>query len=540
MAVLLRLEQRGDDLVFGVGEVETTLDPHLAAELRILAEADEAELTEEDLDRTDAGEDEGFRLAELLRGTAPWEELARLDDQTPLIVVCPEKLELLAWERLFLDETAPAEVQRRVVIGRLTPGTAEPTRPEGAFHVLHWCPTPNDQGCRRITGRLGELAPSLEIPLDEFENHIPSEPFVLHLVMSGGRYDALEPHLERGTEGRLGLALSRCEAVVLAIIGSPVGKAVALGEQLIELGAPSVIAPWGEVDVEALQRFGDGFYQALASHAPLAGAVAEGRRKVRAWGQRHPEARWSKWSWRVATLEAADSPPLRSETWRPEGWPRPASDAARLLDRARELSSAQGGGYLGVEHIVAALKQVDGGGKTTAQIRATLPRLDQFEATLAALSPQAGDEQLALSPRLAAWPGGLNDGFHLDDLCAVLAMDLAATLSGVRPGTGQPAETLTVLGGPEDGRSLEMQPAETLGRASDNDGPTHPLYAGTRLTDRKLSRQHLTWLGAGRIEVKRAARRFRAGAIARVGPGEVELEAGDLLVLTHATRVIAG
>lgn len=537
MAVLLRLEQRGPDLVFAVGEVEAVLDAEVVRALHVLAEA-EVELTEEDLDRTDVGEDEGWRLAELLRGTAPWKELTALADQTPLIVVCPEALETLSWERLFLDDEAPAEVARRVVVGRLTPGTAEPTRPEGAFHVLHWCPTPNDQGCRRITGRIGELAPSLEIPLDEFENHIPSEPFVLHIVMSGANYDALEPHLH--TEGRLGLALSRCEAVLLAVLGSPVGKAVELGEKLIELGAPSVIAPWGEVDVEALQRFGDGFYQALASHAPLSGAVAEGRRKVRAWGRRHPEARWSKWSWRVATLEAADSPPLRIETWRPEGWPRPASDAAVLLERARELAVAQGGGYLGVEHVVAALKQVEGGGKTTEQIRRTLPRLDQFEATLAALSPQAGDEALALSPRLSDWPGGLNDGFHLDDLCAVLAMDLAATLSGVRPGSGQPAELLTVLGGPEDGRRLELGEGDTLGRASDNDGPTQALYASGRLTDRKLSRQHLTWLGPGKVSLKRAARRFRGGEIARVGPGEVDLEASDLLVLTHATRVIAG
>ncbi len=539
MAVLLRLEQRGDDLVFGVGEVEAALSEGTARELLVLAESDEVDVTEDDLDRTDTGEDEGLRLADLLREYAPWAELEELDGQTPLIVVCPAALERLAWERLFFDQEAPAEVQRRVVIGRLTPGTAEPTRPEGAFHVLHWCPTPNDQGCRRITGRLGELAPSLEIPLDEFENHIPSEPFVLHIVMSGGSYEALEPHVERGTEGRLGLALSRCEAVVLAIIESPVGHAVELGERLIELGAPSVIAPWGEVDVEALQRFGDGFYQALATHATLAEAVAEGRRKVRAWGQRHPEARWSKWSWRVATLEAADSSPLRLETWRPEGWPRPASDATVLLERARELSMAQGGGYLGVEHVVAALKQVEGGGKTTAQIRATLPRLDQFEATLAALSPQPGEEQLTLSPRLRDWPSGLNDGFHLDDLCAVLAMDLAATLAG-RPGTDQPAEVLTVLGGPEDGRALKMQVGDTLGRASDSDGPTHALYAGTRLTDRKLSRQHLSWQGPGKVVLKRAARRFRGGEIARVGPGEVELSAGDLLVLTHATRVIAG
>ncbi len=101
-------------------------------------------------------------------------------------------------------------------------------------------------------------------------------------------------------------------------------------------------------------------------------------------------------------------------------------------------------------------------------------------------------------------------------------------------------EVLTVLGGPEDGRALKMQVGDTLGRASDSDGPTHALYAGTRLTDRKLSRQHLSWQGPGKVVLKRAARRFRGGEIARVGPGEVELSAGDLLVLTHATRVIAG
>ena len=540
-AVLLQLSATGELIVDGIPAL---LPAAALSELRTLAGLPEP-TSEEDLDRTDLGEDPGFRMAEALRqAPAPWDQLRdRLaDPQVRELVVdlAEPALYGLPWERLYFDEHAPLEVQRRAVIARLHAGRDSNPRPQGPFEILRWCPTPQDQGCGRINHRIDELAHSLGIPIDAFENVVPKVPFVLHVVSGAHGLEHLEPHLARGSEGRLGLVLERCELVVLSVQGGDQRELEQLSQRFLELGAPSVVVPAGEAEVEGLQRFGDGFYQALARGAGVGEAVAEGRRKVRDWGRRHQGARWSDLHWLVGSLEAASAPPLREALWRPEGWPRPAADASRLLDAARELAWAQGGGFLGIEHVVASLRKVEGGGQATAQIRASLPRLDEFEAALAALSPQAEAQELALTPRLAGWREGLTDGFSLDALCAVLAMDLTAGLSGSHQASGAPADTLTVLGGPEDGRVLVLAEGQSLGRHSEAGGATHPLYQGMRLTDRRLSRSHLVWLGRGQVELKRAARRFRGGEIARVGPGEVDLRAGDLLVLTHATRLICG
>ncbi|MCP4805573.1 MAG: CHAT domain-containing protein [Proteobacteria bacterium] len=544
MVLHLRLVELRGQLELRFGDHEAVLSAETVQRLRQLAAPDDKAV---DVELTEPGEDEGWRLGELLQATPVWGALHRAlpsagESGRPavLAITTPEDLAGLPWERLFVDGDAPLEVERRAVVARLHNGEGQPQSGENAFELLRWSPTAEDQGCGRISHRLDELGASLDIQILEFENQLPSGNFVFQIVLNGRQTEVLRSHLDRGPSGRLGLVLSRCACVVLSVRQGSEADCELLARRLIELGAPSVVAPASEVGVESVQRFSDGFYQALAAHATAAEAVAEGRRKVRAWGRRHPEARWSRWRWYVAGLDAAATGALRPPSWRPEGWPNPAADAAALLDRARELSLAQGVGYLGVEHVVAALRQVDGGGKTTAQIRATLPRMDQFQAALAALSPQPGDSELRLSPRLAGWRSGLTDGFSLDDVCSVLAMDLAKGLAGVRPGTGDPAKDLTVLGGPEDGRVMELDPGQTLGRYSDNDGPTHGLYGDVGLTDRKLSRQHLTWTGPGKVELKRAARRFRSGEIARVGPGEVDLLAGDLLVLTHATRLICG
>jgi hypothetical protein len=539
--VLLQLSATGELVVDGT----SGLLPKAALRgLRALAGLPDP-VTEDDLDRTDTGEDPGFKLAEALRqAAAPWDQLRdRLADSSvrALVVdIADPDLRALPWERLYFDEHAPLEVERRAVVARLHPAEECGARPDGHFEILRWCPTPHDQGCGRINHRMDELAHSLGIPIDAFENVVPKVPFVFHVVSGGHGLEHLEPHLARGREGRLGLVLSRCELVILAVQAGNPDELRGLAQRFLELGAASVVVPAGAAEVEGLQRFGDGFYQSLARGSGLGEAVLEGRRKVRDAGRRHQGARWSDLHWLVGSALAAEAPPLREALWRPEGWPRPAADAALLLDAARELAWAQGGGFLGIEHVVASLRTVEGGGQATRQIRASLPRLDQFESALAALSPQTEAQELAITPRLSGWREGLTDGFSLDALCAVLAMDLTAGLSGSHQASGAPADTLTVLGGPEDGRVLVLSPGEGLGRHSEAGGASHPLYQGTRLTDRRLSREHLVWKGQGLVELTRAARRFRAGEIARVGPGEVDIRAGDLLVLTHATRLICG
>lgn len=109
-------------------------------------------------------------------------------------------------------------------------------------------------------------------------------------------------------------------------------------------------------------------------------------------------------------------------------------------------------------------------------------------------------------PRLAAWPEG-------------------------------PAVALEVVGGPEDGLRLAPRPGDTIGRWAAVDGPTLPLFRGTPVTDAKTSRALLTWNGDGTVTLKGAGHRLRAGAVDRVGPGRVELRAGDLLAPGSRPRV---
>lgn len=185
-------------------------------------------------------------------------------------------------------------------------------------------------------------------------------------------------------------------------------------------------------------------------------------------------------------------------------------------------------------------------------------RLQPYQEALAQLSPQPEAPQglLPPTPRLQSWGARLRPDFGLADLSAVIAADPEislglfgalpiasdddpyATVESIPPDELPPATLLSALGGPEDGRRLRPAPGETIGRTADPEGPTHALYRGTWLWDRKLSRDHLRWVGPGRIALKRPALRRRGADEDQLAPGEHEIRMGDVLILTPGTRLV--
>lgn len=485
----------------------------------------------------------------------------------------------LPWELLVGEEGAPPlEAAEAAVIARLSPGRpqARPAR-LGPLSVLVWSPAPEDPTTARLRGHLDALAARLEIPVTDLDPSAP-EPTVhpdeverpeLLVIIAHGRRDLDAVNLRLGAgesapdaaSARLGGLLRRVELVQLAVCAGAEAtprELDSLAARLVASGARSVVAPRHRAGAEALERLMTGFIEELARQGAVAEAVRAGRREVRAWGHPHPISRWSNTAWLVADLDAVCAGPLVPAGWHPPGWPQPGADVGVLLLRAQARSRASGDGFIGFEHLLRALAGVPGGGLLSAWLRRAAPgRLARFETMLAQLTLQDAEAPERLSPRLLNLGARLKPRFDMETLLSLLCdePDLARALLGEvpAPATGEdpfatvdtspraasgPATALRVLGGPEDGRLLVPLPGQSVGRWTEGGGPALSLYQGTRLTDRKLSRHHLTWIEPGRVELRRAAMRGRGGGERPLPPGPCEVLVGDVLALTPATLVV--
>lgn len=507
------------------------------------------------------------RLRELLGVAAGRGGLARV------VVDAPEAaVRALPWELLAVAEQAPPlELTQAGAVFRLLPGRSALPVEAGPLTIWRWTPTPADPSCERLGRALDASAALHGFALQELPPGgappAPGGPEILQVIAHGHR-DLEAVGLRLGDAGRdagtaaarLEPLLERASLVVLAVCGGADATPRELDNlagRLAAAGARALVAPLDRVGVEALERFLAAFYEALAGGAPVEEAVVAGRRALRAWGHPHPHCRWANLALFVTDARALGQGPLVARRWRPEGWPRPGPEAAALLERA--LPRAEADGFLGFEHLLAALPETPGGGDLVGWLRRVAPaRLAPFLASLAQQSPQpeARPGPPLLTPRLRAWGERLEPDFDLDELAAALAADpdLALGLFGALPMAGDedpyatmeslppdelpPASTLSVLGGPEDGLRVRPLPGETIGRTAEPDGPTHALFRGARLWDRKLSRDHLRWLGPGRALLRRPATRLRGGAEEALPAGEIEVRVGDILVLTPATRLV--
>lgn len=509
-------------------------------------------------------EEAGSELASLFDAPATQAALhallgeARGAGHTALLLVDAEEADVraLPWE--LFGAGGALEARGDAVIARLVRGRpAASTEPGDAFTVVLGSPDPKDALCStrlaELRGRLDALGVA-HVPLD---GPVPEGLAVLHLVAHGRVDDAEAQILAPGGSQGAGTAahglvplLERVQLVVLDVCdaGSTATDEHAVpGARLVDAGAPAVVAPSTRLGLEAARAFSDGLYAALAEGGTIAGAVAEGRRAVRALGRPHPDSRWANPVLHVAGAQAARAA-LRREGWRPEGWAPQPPEVAALLTRARELAAPHG--FVGFEHLLAAWPDA-GGGPYAAHLRYLLAHQPDPRQRLGALQPRVErDEDFRGTARIRALAPGVAG---LEDLARRLWSDLdgaiaaffgvpsadpdaegTATLDPGALGAGLPsaATGLEVLGGPEDGR--RFGPGDTIGRES----PSVPgLYGDTRLADPYLSRKALAW-EQGPVLLKAARRRTDTGWVP-AEPGPLALRVGDQIALTAATLLRA-
>jgi hypothetical protein len=296
---------------------------------------------------------------------------------------------------------------------------------------------------------------------------------------------------------------------------------------------------------------------ALAQGATVIEGVAAGRRAVAGLALPHPDGRWANFGLFVASLDPLHGGAVQATCWRPAGWPNPSPEAARVLADARLLAERTGAGFVGWEHLLRAL---DGASldAPSVRLRVQLQRgLGEAEGRLGQLRPLAGGRaDWAGTPRLRRLATQLRPGFTAGSLlraltaeppwAALLQLDgedvyehpdfeTVQTQAGERTGTvSEPAAALEVVGGPEDGRRVALQPGQVLGRGGPKGAADHRLYGQAFLCDPFLSRAALVWQG-DRVEARKA-RRLRAGRWSVV-EASCDLRVGDVLALSSATHV---
>lgn len=495
----------------------------------------------------------------------------RRETMVLLVDVDSAHLRSLPWE--LIGEEAPIEATGGLV-ARLADGHPHRRVSAEALTVGRWCPTPNDPACAALIARQDASAARIGLgrPLSVASRSTVAEVSVLHLVCHGARLgDAVNLVLGEGDLAHSTAAhslaphLRAARLVVLDVCESANDtprQLDNLAARVIAAGAEACLAPGGPASIEATAAVGEALWSALASGDDLATAVQKARADVRALAIAHPDSRWHNHRLTVASPDVLEAAAPVERSWRPEGWPRPAPDARALLSATAAIAAELGSGFVGVEHVALALERWPGGSGAARMLRLLCPRAE-LRAGLAALTPievtgldlrgtprlrrlmprEGFDGEELLRTLLADPHSPLTDLTGAQDLSRMLTVaNASATLGSLselqEPSRAVPATRLEVVGGPEDGRLLRVHPGDTVGRWGDAEPPTHALYADTAVTDRRLSRRHLRWEGPGRVTCLRrsSVRRNRAD---RAVEGEIELLAGDVLVLSPGTRLRA-
>jgi hypothetical protein len=508
--------------------------------------------------------------------------IAQERGETPVIAVDSRSATVrdLPWELLALDEqAAPVESSGRAVVVRLgegrlrrSPATASQLR------VLVWR-AQDDDASESVASALARTLSDRGIvsehvtDLRSLPDPVPDTADILHIVCHGKRVvDQVRLLLDDGEQGPettshlMASRLTSLEAVVLDVcVGgqATTSELDGLATRLVATGAPACVAPARKVSTNAAAAFSQTLYPALAGGESLCHAVAKGRAAVAGLGVGHPDSRWSNHILNVGDLDTVARKCLVSRQWRPQGWPIASPDAAAFLTRAHELAVQGNAGFVGLEHFALALHDVEGGGKACGVARFVLSDRERLTERLrGGLAPVDDVEAAwATTPRIREYSVNLPTSFDLEALWRLISADphhilhvlakgrlLAhqgrrdshATLPShiqFTPGTplGRP-ETLQVVGGPEDGRNIAPNPGDVIGRWAPNaPGVAHTLYMGTSVRDPHLSRQHMTWVGPGTINLRKNARVRRGAREIIVRAGDSSIQTGDLLMLTNAT-----
>lgn len=506
--------------------------------------------------------------------------------------------ELLAADAEGLPlESAGAGVVAR--LSQVSAGAPNSVPDDPGVDVAVWCPTPEDPVCAAVladlddTLRRHEVGPALRLDPVRAQTPPPRSGSVVLHVVCHGRRDADEVRLLLdGTSAGGPTAVARlnqwvASADVLILDVCEAGAATdhlldALPGRLLASGAHAVVAPTRRCSTQAARAFSAGFYAGWTEGRSLAGAVARGRTEVAALGLGLVDTRWYNHVLYAPDAESLFRPGPQPAIWRPAGWPRPGRDAEALLQTAKALADQAGQGFVGVEHLGLALVHGAGNGVLTTRVRAALStRARAMDGLNDGRFPK-GDQPRDPrgTPRLQRYGALLRPNFTSDDLCTLLVADRGCILQvfsrprlldllprddegpvgvatipeGVQcvdpttldgpplpsavPLEIGPAQALEVMGGPEDGRVLDVRPEEVIARygASPEAAGRHVLYAGTYVFDRRIHRVFARWLGPGRIAGVAACtvRRGDAEEVADAG-SVVALAIGDVVQFSPGT-----
>lgn len=382
---------------------------------------------------------------------------------------------------------------------------------------------------------------------EQVEDHAPTrfrhDAELLHLVALG--MEGERRALEALDEPTLAALLPRVRMVVLEV-WDPIGKGEhslrKVAMHALKGGAPACVVPRVAPEPEAWGAWMEGFYRALSEGKDPRQAVkaADTLAQVRA-GVSAPFSLVRPRGW-----QGLDQPLVR-RAWRPARWPEPAPEASRLLQAMFSAVRRRRCGYVGVEQLVEALRGEEALHPGVAPLlRHVGPHRAALRRSWEELVPAGGcGPDWRGTPRLQELGERLLPDFGADELLDALKDACDALLIGLSEDevdpetlpTLTPAQGLEVVGGPEDGRQLVLDPGERLGRAMPGEPAEHVLYGESFLTDLRLSRVHLEWQSDGRVLLPRTATLLSRGERSFVGPGRVELFAEDVLQLTRATRL---
>lgn len=471
-------------------------------------------------------------------------EAAKASGEALVLLVCvPNALRDVPWELLPPDNGHPSlEVTGMGAIVRRVLDAPRPTPPDAdvAVHAVLEA-FAQDTAVRPVHDIIGAAWTEAGRPAPVSLDDAPGARLVTLVLGKRGRR-ALSRILLDGSEADPVSELAERGELVWPIVTSgelrlpsPLRR---LPTRLVERGAVAALGGDTRMDPDAAAAIARGLHAALLGGESLLAATIAGRASLRELDLPMADARWWRtrlWIGHASTLTRIPIP--LGETI--DAWPAPAPDAADLLRRAAGLGAADG--YLGVEQLAEAL--LHGAPLGLADLATQIERRraiwDSRSRLLAWARPPGA---VPLTPRLRDIAKSLPVGFDSKDLWAAILADpygWRRWLTGDTDIEPSPAAALVVLGGPEDGRHIVLDPGDGLGRAANDVRSEVQLYADTLRSDPRLSRRHLRWLDEGWIQLLAPARcKSPGGEPIRIPEGPMAIHAGDLLELTPTTWLV--
>ncbi len=439
----------------------------------------------------------------------------------------------LPWELLYDSACSESlELAGQGVVVRLVPRARRPRAVTKATRLrsLLWAPDAAEPAVARLVdaarGRVECATDLLQLPpaLDRLPERRADTAEVLHIICHGERdLDTLTLMLsdQKSTSAGTTAALlqpllDRCGLVLLDVChGGMVQAGVlgGLGRRLVAAGAPAVVTTGTAVGVDAAAAFAEGCLGTLKAGEPLHSAVLEGRRRVAAIALGHPEVRWHNHRLLVGHSRVAGAPVVLPPGWRPPGIPRACPEADALWESIRGYTDAMG--FMGTEAVLLGLLGAALPSRLAAQVAYQVGhRRPDLERRVAALrSPPVVQSPLPVTPRLRRLAKRLPPSMSLVTLVGMLcdaceSPERLAAVSSLGAHNHCDRLKIEVVGGPEDGRTLQLRERDVLGRWSPTPPQrcSHPLYVEQPTFDPALSRSGvLEVVGPARVRALRAA-----------------------------------